>query len=108
MRSLALSCVVLYAVVGFVAGACPSSPGQPSPSQPVQHQHHHQPNKPATHALACAWACHASANQSAVDVPSQLVPVWLVATSLFLLDAWISLAQLVLIFARPPPLFSIH
>lgn len=105
VRSLALSCALLYAVVGFVAGACPSSPRQPSASQPAPHQHHHQPNKPATHALACAWACHASANQSATDIPSQLVPVWLVATLLVFPEVWIGLARRLVIFARPPPFF---
>jgi hypothetical protein len=84
---------------------CPSSPRQPSPSQPAHHQHHHEPNKPAAHALACAWACHASANQSAIDIPSQLVPVWLVATWLVVPEVRMRLTRLLLIFARPPPPF---
>jgi hypothetical protein len=97
-RSLVLSCVLLYAVVGFVAGACPSSP-----EQTAQHRHHHH-TKPATHALACAWACHASANQTAVDALPQLVPVWLVATWLILPAVRLSVSPLAFSFARPPPL----
>jgi hypothetical protein len=107
MRALAVSCVLLYAVVGFVAGACTTSPSQPSLSQPHQHHHQHQPNKPAAHPLACAWACHASANPSAIDFPSQFVPIWFAAVTLFFLNTWIGLTPLVLICARPPPLFSI-
>lgn len=103
MRSLALSCLLLYALVGFVAGACPSSPS-PSSSQSAHHQHH-QPKKSAAHAFACAWACHVSANQSAIDVPSQLVPVWFVATLLVFAEVRIGLARRLLVFARPPPLF---
>lgn len=107
LRSLALSCVLLYAIVGFVAGACPSSPaspGQASPSQPAQGHHHHQPNKPATHALACAWACHATAHQAAIDLSSQLAPVRVVATWLVYPEIGFDLTRLLLIFARPPPL----
>ena len=104
LRSLAISCILLYAVAGFAAGACSSSPGQASPSQPAQDHHHHQPDKPATHALACAWACHASAHQAAAELPSQLVLGRLVATWLALPELDTGLTQLLLIFARPPPL----
>src|SRR5437763_11786060 len=99
MRSLALSCVLLYALVGFVAGACPSWPDQQSASQSAHH-HHHQSNKPASHALACAWACHASANQSTVDLSSQLIPVWFITTWLAFPDVWIGLIRRLLIFSR--------
>ncbi|HKN88475.1 MAG TPA: hypothetical protein VJV04_16530 [Nitrospiraceae bacterium] len=105
MRSLALSCILLYAIVGFLAGACPSLPVHPSPSQPPHHQHHPQPGKPASHTLTCVWACHASANSGAIDVPSQLVLVWFVATLLVFPEVWMCLTRLLLIFARPPPLF---
>jgi hypothetical protein len=104
MRSLALSCVLLYALVGFVAGACPSSPNQLSSSQSAHHQHH-QPKKPAAHALACAWACHASANDSAIDVSTQLVPIWVIVLLLAFPEGWIGVTRHLLIFARPPPLF---
>ncbi len=97
MRAFALSCVLLYVLVGFVAGACPSSAGQ------AAHQHHHQ--KPATHALACTWACHASAHQSTVDVSAQILLVWLILTSLSVAILWGSPVRLILITARPPPLF---
>lgn len=107
MRSLALSCILLYAIVGFLAGACPWSPVQPSPNQPAHHQHHHQPNKPATHALACAWACHASANDSAIDVPLQLILVSLLSTLLFFAEVWIDFSRSLLNLARPPPRFFV-
>lgn len=95
MRSLALSCVLLYVIVGFVAGACPSSDGQTA-----QHQHHH---KPVTHALACAWACHALAHQSAVDNSAQILLVRLILTLMLVAAIWVSPVRLILITARPPP-----
>jgi hypothetical protein len=98
MRSLALSCVLLYVIVGFVAGACPTSEGQ------TAHHHHH---KPIAHAFACAWACHASAHQSAVDVTTQIVLLWLIVTSVRVAAVWGSPIRLILITARPPPLYSI-
>ena len=98
-RSLAISCVLLYVLVGFVAGACPSSAGETA-----QHQHHH---KPVTHALACAWACHASAHQSIVDVSAQILLVWLILTPVCVAAVWGSPLRLIFITARPPPLFSI-
>jgi hypothetical protein len=100
MRSLALSCVLLYVIVGFVAGVCPSSAGQTA-----QQHHHHQ--KPATHALACAWACHASAQQSAVDSSAQILLLRLALTFVLVAGVWGSPVRLILITARPPPLFSI-
>jgi hypothetical protein len=99
MRSLALSCVLLYVIVGFVAGVCPSSDGTTA-----QHQHH---QKQVTHALACAWACHASAHQSAVDVTTQIVLIWLILAFVCVAAVWGSPIRLILITARPPPLFSI-
>jgi hypothetical protein len=105
MRSLALSCVLLYVIIGFVAGACPSLPDEPSRTQSAHHRHHHPPNKPAVHALACAWACHVSANQAAIDLPSQLVPVWFVATWLIFPEVRMRLTRHLFIFARPPPSF---
>lgn len=99
-RPLALSCVLLYVLVGIAAGACPSSPEQTA----QQHQHHH---KPAAHTLACVWACHATANQGTVDVPAQLVPVWLVLISLPFAERTATLTQSVYISARPPPSSSV-
>jgi hypothetical protein len=96
---------LLYVLVGFVAGACPSSPDRTSPAQSAHHPQHHQPNTPATHALACAWACHASANQSAIDVLSHLALISLVAAGLFFSDVSAGFTQRVWIFARPPPRF---
>jgi hypothetical protein len=96
MRSLALSCVLLYLLAGLVAGACPSSD-----EQTTQHQHHH---KPVTHAPACAWACHASANQTAIDSSAQILFVRLVLTCMLIAAVWVSPLRLVLITARPPPL----
>jgi hypothetical protein len=98
-RPLALSCVLLYILVGFAAGACPSSP-----EQTAHHQHHH---KPAAHTPACAWACHATAGQTAVDVPTQFVPVWLVLTSLPSPQSRGTLPQSLFILARPPPSFFV-
>lgn len=95
MRSLALSCVLLYVFVGFAAGACPSPEGQS-----VHHQHHH---KPITHAFACAWACHASAHQSAIDNSAQILLVRLVLTLLLFAAIWVSPVRLIVITARPPP-----
>jgi hypothetical protein len=99
MRSLAISCVLLYVLVGFVAGACPSSDGQRG-----QHQHHH---KPVTHALACAWACHASIHQSTVDSSAQNLLVRLALTLVLVAAVWVHPVRLILITARPPPLFSL-
>jgi hypothetical protein len=96
MRSLALSCVLLYLLAGLMAGACPSSDGQAA-----QHQHHH---KPITHAMACAWACHASAHQTAIDSSAQILLVRLVLTCMLIAAVWVSPLRLVLITARPPPL----
>src|SRR5688572_17380384 len=100
MRSLALSCVLVYVLVGFVAGACPSSAGQTA----QDHQHHH---KPITHALACAWACHASAHQSAIDVSTHILLVWLALASLLVPVIRVHFIRLIFIVARPPPFFSI-
>lgn len=96
MRSLALSCVLLYLLAGLMAGACPSLDGQNA-----QHQHHH---KPITHALACAWACHASAYQTAIDSSAQILLVRLVLTCMLITAVWVSPVRLILITARPPPL----
>jgi hypothetical protein len=96
MRSLALSCVLLYLLAGLVAGACPSSDGQTN-----QHQHHH---KPVTHAPACAWACHASAHQIAIDSSAQILLIRLAMTCMLIAAVWTSPLRLVLITARPPPL----
>ncbi len=100
MRSLALSCVLVYVLVGFVAGACPSSAGQTA----QDHQHHH---KPITHALACAWACHASAHQSALEISAHIFLVWLALTTVFVTLVRVSSIRLIFITARPPPLFSL-
>jgi hypothetical protein len=96
MRSLALSCVLLYLLAGLVAGACPSSDGQTA-----QHQHHH---KPVTHALACAFACHASAHQIVVDSSAQILLVGLALAFILVTAVWVSPVRLILITARPPPL----
>lgn len=98
MRAFAISCVLLYVLVGFVAGACPTSEGQTA-------HHHHQ--KPVTHALACAWACHASVHQSAVDVSTHILLVWLALTFLLVPVDRVPSIRLIFITARPPPLFSI-
>lgn len=103
LRALAFSCILLYEIAGFLAGACPSLPVHASPNHPAHHQHDHQPNTPAMHALACAWACHASANYSAIDAPSQLVLVWFVVTLLIFPETRMCLTRLLLILARPPP-----
>lgn len=99
-RSLAICCMLLYFVVGFIAGVCPAIPGQST-----QHHHHH---KPVTHAMACAWACHASANLGAVDTSSPLALVWLAIILLPLMAYLIGLTWLIFFSARPPPsLFTI-
>jgi hypothetical protein len=96
MRSLALFCVLLYLLAGLMAGACSSSDGQTA-----QHQHHH---KPVTHALACAWACHASAHQTAIDSSAQILLIRLALACMLIAAVWVSPLRLVLITARPPPL----
>ncbi len=98
-RSLALACVLLYVLVGFVAGACPSSD-----RQTAQH-HHHQ--KSATHALACAWACHASVHQDSVDVSAQILLIWLILTAVLVAAIRVSPIRHIYITARPPPLSSL-
>ena len=98
MRSFAISCILLYGIVGFVAGACPSSDEQ------TAHHHHH---KPVTHALACAWACHASVHQSAVDLSAHIFLVWLTLAFVLAPVVRVGSIRLILITARPPPLFSL-
>ena len=99
IRSCAATCVLLYAIVGFFAGACPSLPGE----MPT-HQHHH---KPITQAFACAWACHVSVGQHAVDAPTPVVPFWLILVLLGCTTLIIVPPRLITISARAPPLTTI-
>jgi hypothetical protein len=96
MRSLALFCMLLYLLAGLMAGACPSSDGQNA-----QHQHNH---KPVTHALACAWACHASAHQIVIDSSAQILLIRLALTCMLITAVWVNRVRLIVITARPPPL----
>jgi hypothetical protein len=97
IRSCAAACILLYAMVGFLAGACPSSD---------EATHHHQ-HKSATHAFACAWACHASVGQHAVDAPSPTIAFWLISIMVGLGWAGIAPPRLIAISARPPPFITI-
>jgi len=86
---------MVYAAVGFVAGACPSTFAATS-----SHQHHHGK---ASHTIGCAWACQGSADHGAFDAISPWVPTWLVLTWLFFIDISPTPAQFVAIAARAPP-----
>ena len=98
LRSLALSCLVVYASVGFVAAMCPSTA-----AKEASHQHH---DGKVSHTLGCAWACHSTESHGAVDLTSRWITVWLLLACFFFISLPIRAVHRTILEARAPPFLS--